>query len=375
MTGAAPRVGSSRARSVLALREVYRYEDIAEVHVELTTHCNASCPQCPRNLSGGPVNPALPLAELSLEDIRRILPDELLARLRKVYACGNYGDPMVARDVLPIFEHLRAAGPKLELGMFTNGSGRTPAFWAALAKVVTYVRFSIDGLEDTNHLYRRGTQWSRILASVEAFVGAGGRAEWDFIVFRHNEHQIDAARALAERLGFRRFFVKKTSRFFSPAGVGKKQVQERDGSPAYVIEEPQDPRFRNEEVVRLARVGSFADYQAECEITCKAAVHRRVYLSAEGHVFPCCWTGALYPPGRPAGTAQVWDLVRRLPEGKASLDARRSSLRAVVEGPFFQELVPGGWAKRPVKDGRLEPCVRACGAHDTNAAQYGPSLL
>src|SRR5262249_3748084 len=168
---------------VIASLQVYRYEDIAEVHVELTTHCNASCPQCPRNLSGGPVNPALPLAELSLEDVRRILPDELLGRLRKVYACGNYGDPMVARDVLPIFEHLRAASPRLELGMFTNGSGRTPAFWAALAGVVTYVRFSIDGLEDTNHLYRRGTQWSRILASVEAFIAAGGRAEWDFIVF------------------------------------------------------------------------------------------------------------------------------------------------------------------------------------------------
>jgi hypothetical protein len=71
----------------------------------------------------------------------------------------------------------------------------------------------------------------------------------------------------------------------------------------------------------------------------------------------------------------MWDLVRRLPEGKASLDARRSSIRAIVEGSFFQELVPAGWAKRSVKDGRLEPCVRACGAHDTHAAQYGASLL
>ena len=354
---------------------MYRYEDIAEVHVELTTHCNASCPQCPRNLSGGPVNPALPLAELGLDDVRRILPDAFVGRLRKIYACGNYGDPMVARDVLPIFEHLREKNPAMELGMFTNGSGRTPDFWARLAKVASYVRFSIDGLEDTNHVYRRGTHWSKILESVKAFIGAGGRAEWDFIVFRHNEHQIERARALAEELGFRRFFVKKTSRFFSPAGVGKKQVLDRDGSPAYVIEEPEDPRYRNPEVTRLAQVPRYADYQAEADITCKAAAHRRIYLSAEGLVFPCCWTGALYPPGRPAGTAQVWDLVRSLPEGKLSLDARRSTLQEIVEGPFFQELVPAGWAKRRVEDGRLEPCVRACGSHDTHAAQYGASLL
>jgi MoaA/NifB/PqqE/SkfB family radical SAM enzyme len=354
---------------------VYRYEDIVEVHLELTTRCNASCPQCPRNLSGGPVNPALPMAELDLEDVRRIFPGELVRRLRKLYACGNYGDPMVARDTLAIFEHLRNENGAMELGMFTNGSGRPAAFWADLAKVVSYVRFSIDGLEDTNALYRRGTVWAHIMESVAAFIAAGGRAEWDFIVFRHNEHQIDLARALAKKLGFRRFFLKKTSRFFSAAGISGKQVLGRDGKSAYVIEEPENPLFRNPAVVRLAQVESFSDYQSEAEIRCKAIDYHRLYVSAEGLVFPCCWTGALYPPGRPAGTAQVWELLRRLPDGKASLDARTTSIRDIVHGPFFQELVPAGWPKRSVKDGRLEPCVRACGTHDTNAAQYGASLL
>ncbi len=354
---------------------MYRYEDIREVHLELTTRCNASCPQCPRNLSGGAVNPTLPMAELSLEDVHRIFPRELLQRLRKLYACGNYGDPMVAKETLAIFRHLRAENPTMELGMFTNGSGRTARFWEDLAKTVSYVRFSIDGLEDTNHVYRRGTQWSHIMDSVRAFVGAGGRAEWDFIVFRHNEHQIDLARALAEKLGFKRFFLKKTSRFFSAGEVSEKRVLERDGSAAYVIEEPDDARFRNAAVVRLTQIDQFASYQAEAEITCKAIARGRMYVSAEGLVFPCCWTGALYPPGRAPGTAQMWDLVRALPRGKASLDARESSIREIVEGPFFQELVPAGWPKRSVKDGRLEPCVRACGTHDTHAAQYGESLL
>lgn len=356
---------------------MYRYEDVREVHLEITTRCNASCPQCPRNLSGGPVNPALPLVELSADDAARALPSDFVRRLRKLYACGNYGDPMVAADTLPIFERLRAENPAMELGLFTNGSGRTEAFWAGLAKVVSYVRFSIDGLADTNHLYRRGTQWEKVMASVRAFVGAGGAAEWDFIVFRHNEHQIDEARALAKSLGFRRFFLKKTSRFFDAktGGATPRQVIERDGSPAYVIEEPTDPAFRNEAVVQLGRAGRYVDYQATAEITCKAAHHKRIYVSAEGLVFPCCWTGALYPPHKPAGTAQLWDLVRRLPEGKASLDARVRPLREIVEGPFFQALVPAGWEKRPVAEGRLEQCVRACGTHDTHAAQYGASLL
>ena len=356
---------------------MYRYEDVREVHLELTTRCNASCPQCPRNLSGGPVNPALPLVELSAADVERILPDEFVHRLRKLYACGNYGDPMVAADTLPVFQRLRAQNPAMELGLFTNGSGRTEAFWAELARVVSYVRFSIDGLADTNHLYRRGTQWEKVMASARAFLAAGGAAEWDFIVFRHNEHQIEEARELARSMGFRRFFLKKTSRFFDAraGGAAKRQVLDREGRPDYAIEEPLDPRFRNEAVVQLGRAGRYADYQATAEITCKAANHKRIYVSAEGLVFPCCWTGALYPPNRPAGSAQMWDLVRALPEGKASLDARIKPLRDIVEGPFFQELVPDGWRPRPVAEGRLEQCVRACGTHDTHSAQYGASLL
>jgi len=352
---------------------MYRYDDLREVHIELTSRCNASCPQCPRNLSGGEVNPTLPMSELSLGDVKTLLPLELVQRLRKVYACGNYGDPMVAKDTLPIFEYLRAASSTIELGMFTNGSGRTREFWEGLAQLTSYVRFSIDGLEDTNHVYRRGTHWARIMESVAAFVGAGGRAEWDFIVFRHNEHQIEEARTLARELGFQRFFVKKTSRFFSSA-TGKqaaRRVQNRDGTPAYVIEEPLSPLFRNAEVARLAE-REIASYQAETEISCKAVKHHRLYISAEGLVFPCCWTGALYPPGRRAGSAEAWSLLAKLPNGKLSLDGRRTSIREIVQGPFFQELVPSGWEPGA---NRLLPCVRACGAHDIQSAQYGTSLL
>jgi hypothetical protein len=355
---------------------MYRYEDLREIHVELTTRCNARCPQCPRNLSGGVVNPALPIAELALEDVRHMFPTELLRQLRKLYACGNYGDAMVAKDALPIFEHLRRESPTLELGMFTNGSGRGATFWADLAKVVTYVRFSIDGLEDTNHLYRRGTEWSRIMESALAFIGAGGRAEWDFIVFRHNEHQVDDARALAAKLGFKRFFVKRTSRFFSAGTISGKEVRSRDGQAEYRIDQPDNPGFRNPVALRLASdARSFADYQASTSIACKAVNHGRLYVTAEALVFPCCWTGALYPPGRAVGSTQIHGLLSRLPEGERSIDARVRSIREIVLGPFFQELVPSGWPKRSVKDGRLEPCIRACGAEDTLGAQYGASLL
>ena len=61
--------------------------------------------------------------------------------------------------------------------------------------------FSIDGLEDTNHLYRQDVEWDKIMERAKKFIGAGGRAEWKFIIFRHNQHQVEEARSLSKELG------------------------------------------------------------------------------------------------------------------------------------------------------------------------------
>ena len=53
------------------------FEELKAIHLELS---NAACPQCARNDYGGAANPRLPLAELSLADIRRMLPGDLVRR-------------------------------------------------------------------------------------------------------------------------------------------------------------------------------------------------------------------------------------------------------------------------------------------------------
>ena len=55
---------------------LYNYEDIRVVHLELTERCQASCPMCDRNIKGGALNPNLRLHELKLADIQKILPPE-----------------------------------------------------------------------------------------------------------------------------------------------------------------------------------------------------------------------------------------------------------------------------------------------------------
>ena len=90
--------------------------------------------------------------------------------------------------------------------------------------------FGIDGLEDTNHIYRQGTVFKQIIRNVKAFIQAGGRAQWDFIVFKHNEHQVEKAGELSKKLGFEIFSIKRSNRFY-------KVLYERDPALEYVGEE------------------------------------------------------------------------------------------------------------------------------------------
>ncbi len=362
---------------------MYRFASIEQVHLEVTSRCNAACPQCPRNLSGGPVNPSLPLEDLSVADVRAIFPDDFVRQLKSIYLCGNYGDPMVARDTLAILAYFRSCSATVKLGIHTNGSGRDARWWTDLAGLVDYCRFGIDGLEDTNAIYRRNTSWSRIMASVDAFVRAGGNAEWDFIVFEHNEHQVDLAIERSKQLGFSKFFVKRTGRFFSqhdPSSAQPREVRAPSGEPLYTIAAPRTAGFRNDAARSATESGHSRDsYRRHLESTpirCKVTAPAKLYISAGALVLPCCHLGNIYPPHRPRPGSGALAVLALLPEALEKLDARRHGVREIVEGPFFQSIVPGGWQPGPLGTTRHEPCARVCGeGFDINAAQYSPSAL
>jgi MoaA/NifB/PqqE/SkfB family radical SAM enzyme len=346
---------------------MYRLSDVAVVHLEVTARCNASCPMCPRNQGGGPPNPNLPIHELSLGDVERIFAPGFVGQLRKLYLCGNFGDPAAAADGLPILRYLRAHGPRLDLGIHSNGGVRGAEWWRAIAPIVSSCRFGIDGLEDTNHLYRQGVRWGALMRNVEAFIAAGGAAEWVFLVFRHNQHQVEEARRRSEAMGFRRFTIKSTSRFPASRDGAPPRLVVKDarGAPSHVIEPPSLARFANPATRARAelerRAGGLAGHLEGCAIRCKAAQERSLYVDAGGHVLPCCWTaGEMYAPGPPRG-GRIWSLLGRLPEGERSISALERSLATIVEGELFQDWIPAAWAPGDLGTTRLGVCAKICG--------------
>jgi MoaA/NifB/PqqE/SkfB family radical SAM enzyme len=360
---------------------MYAYDEIRHVHLEPTTHCNARCPMCARNVCGVTA-PGLHLAHLSLADFRTIFPDELLSRLRGFDMCGAYGDPAMARDLLEITAHIRAASPACSISLYTNGSIRSRAWWKRYAEVLGdtgRVVFALDGLGETNGVYRRGVNFDKAIANARAFIAAGGDARWDFLAFRHNEHQVDAARALSEELGFEEFSVKKTDRFLEPEydyvpeaqadyAPDRFPIYERDGTVVGHLEPPEAPELVNETALRrndlLQRYGSLDELFDRTPIHCRVLDTNSVFVSAEGFAFPCCWTyvQATRPElaGFPAGVQlQVRECVEQS-GGFDALDTRALGLRAVVEGELFRA-IEASWSCGSVAEGRLKVCARACG--------------
>ncbi len=352
---------------------MYRYSDIKAVHLEITSKCNASCPMCLRNISGGSTNPQLPLTELSLKDIQQIFPISFIQQLNRIYMCGNYGDPMIAKDTLKVFQFFRETNKNLNLSMFTNGSGRTRDWWKNLAKVIDLVHFSIDGLEDTNAIYRRGTHFKKIMQSAESYISAGGDAVWDFIVFEHNEHQIEEAQKLSQKMGFSQFITKKTGRFYSNQKSKVKTEQSVLNSKKeieYYLRSPKNKKYQNKSLQKeeelSKKYGSISNYLNQTPIECRVQNEKSIYISAESFVFPCCWTAnQLYPWYFKKRSSPIWNLIDELPQKELSLSSKETSIQKIVEGDFFQKSIPSSWLGKNIEEDRLKVCAKTCGKEFT----------
>jgi len=319
---------------------LYNYKDIKVVHLEITEKCQATCPMCDRNINGGVDNPNIGTHELTLEDVKRIMPRKFVRQLDRVYLCGNFGDPIVAKDTLEVFKYLRSCKRELTLGMNTNAGAQKPDWWRELAETLgnwSYVKFSFDGLGDTNHLYRQGVNWDIAWNNALAFIEAGGKAEWDYLIFEHNEHQVEEARALSEKVGFRKFLPKKTGRFFSTMKHTKKeshQAVNRKGEKQQLLSKPKEVKYQNKAIEKIEllkeRHGSLEKYYDNVQITCKVSKEKNMYLSAEGLVLPCCWiAGNMYKWWQKPGENQVWELIQKS-GGKDAFDAGKHGLEAVL---------------------------------------------
>ena len=354
---------------------MYNYADIKSIHLEVTQNCQANCPMCDRNMNGKGINPHINLDELSLEDCKKIFTPSFIAQLDTMYMCGNLGDPIVAKDTLEIFKYFRLHNEKMWLSMNTNAGAKNEEWWRDLATCLGRmgaVIFSVDGLRDTNHIYRQGVVWSNVERNMKAFIAAGGRARWDFLIFEHNQHQVEEAEALATAWGCEKFMKKKTGRFITQDSKKKEshQAVDKKGNTTAELKKP-DQKYQNKALskqdVIIKKYGSMDAYYDAAPIVCKVKKENSLFITAEGLALPCCWTaGRMYKWWhKDPKVEQIWNFI----PNKSVLDARKG-LSKVFDTGIFED-IQNSWSKPSCSDGKLKVCSMKCGAEfDPFAEQF-----
>jgi MoaA/NifB/PqqE/SkfB family radical SAM enzyme len=330
------------------------YKEIRDVHLEISTLCNASCPWCPRNFWGYPYNGGYPELNLTLINAKKIFQEDFVKQLTSIRINGNFGDIVMNPESPDIIEYFRYCNSDLKILISTNGSARNKTFWQKLAKENSIISFALDGLIDTHYLYRQNTQWSTIIKNASLFIAAGGHAIWKMIRFDHNAHQVQECRELAKTLGFKEFQIVDQGRNVAPVFDNRGSLTHTIGG--YNGEKNFKVLFHKKQTDQILLEDIVTGLIPKKNISCETKRLNSIYIAANGDVSPCCFTGfypATYGHGQyhQAANLQLIPLIEKN-------NALEFSLSECIN--WFSN-VEKSWAQKSYQDGRLIICDNNCG--------------
>jgi len=272
--------------------------ELTQIQWEPTSYCNANCLVCPRTdketMLSQP-NIVHTQRHSSLDDVQAFInsvSDIRLESLKTVVYNGNIGDAMMHPNVDQILIGVDKNRPSISQTLHTNGGGP----WAEkFEKIGSYISqqnpdsnihfvFSIDGLEDTNHLYRRNVQWKHILKNAEVLRKHKVNVRWRMNRFDHNTHQVDQARDLAKSWGW--------DFSLNDGTWGGDEINSLIHKPKNVELYKQKVKnwtidFSNEDYIIE---NNFPNDTKQYNDVCVWKVHKEIQIVSDMSVWPCCWT-------------------------------------------------------------------------------------
>ena len=358
-------------------------DHINNIHVEVTDRCNAECPVCPRSMSGGETFPYTRDKELSI-DYFKLIGEKFLSKIDNWNFCGVKGDPASAQDLFEILDYILHCNPETRILIRTNGGARNEKFWSKVGNLFVGkdcdVVWSVDGWEDTNHIYRKNVKWNKLFNNLNAYIKTGASSMWEFNLFAHNEVDLPKVKEFCNLhnicLDIREpFGFDKVGDMYKTIGVYNKTGDGRTSKLAYTIKPygvPEDkiadihPETNDiqdfapgvydlHHMTYLKTSGTTVKCQATRVGIGTKSHSQEIYLDSNGMVFPCCYTAGKFH----MGDEQINNMYR--PFKKQLTVSNDRSIYDVLSLDLFTKVMPLGMAgKLDDPAGYCITCVQHC---------------
>jgi hypothetical protein len=355
------------------------FTNLKSIHVELTDKCNAKCPSCVRRLNGGPLNPIIKNIELGVDYFKNQLGKEFCSKIEFWNFCGTKGDPVASTQLLEIILFLKSCNPDVGFTIHTNGGLRTKTWWGELGKALSNtnskVVWGIDGLEDTNHIYRRSVIWDILWDNLNAYCDAGGQSIWQFLIFNHNKHQVDQIKQICKEKNII-LDIKEPFGFYynknlvtNITEIHPIHVYDTDGKFSYSIL-PHDSSGSDVSIVPIHPDDMIVTYNKTNDITETKETQRSdysiqcrigrdtsdLYVDSDGAIIPCCFIGAgIYNSTDKQLAEQFSDRNQFIPN-------KNNSVYDILKNEYYTKtLIQGILGDLPNGPAYTMKCIETCG--------------
>jgi len=202
--------------------------------IDICNRCNLTCPLC--NVGANKFNRTQGM--INLEEYRAIF--EKIKDYALIISLTNLGEPFLNKDIHEIVSHTQSNN----ISTTVSSNFNWPTFVDPKDIVrsgLEYIVASIDGVsQESYEKYRVGGVFSEVVENLKSLIDAKKVSnsktpfiEWQFIVFKHNEKEIERAVELAKewRVDLLRFFSPAISfGYMHDKSVSKKWLP---GNPTY----------------------------------------------------------------------------------------------------------------------------------------------
>lgn len=280
--------------------------------VDVTNVCNLKCPLCPTGVGA----PGRGKGMMSLAFFEKII-DEMGKYLLSV-DLFNWGDPLLNKEIFDMvaYAHRRAIVTSISTNFqrFSEAAAEK-----AVSSGLDILILSIDGAsQESYEKYRVGGDFQKVIRNISLLVDKKRKHGvkhpyicWQFLVMRHNEHEISAAEKMAAALGIDKITFDHA---YLPVATRHEAVKWL----------PQNPKYHRYNLEELERTWALQESREGAEKSPQEheghrGLRRRVNCSWlwtqatvnwDGGVSPCC---ALYEQSEDfgsvsdAGFKKIWN--------------------------------------------------------------------